>query len=1016
MRKVLFLIPLFCFLSGMLLAQTRKLSGQVFNNETAAKMDGVTVTVKGAAKGVVTDADGKFSVTVPSKGNTVLVVSSVGFTNQEITVLPTQNNIVVRLITETKALEDVVVIGYGTVQRKDLTGSVGVIGAAELVRQNNSDVENSMQGVVPGVVITKSSNNPGKAWSMDIRGESTISSTNGGTGVTEPLYVIDGVIGGRLRDLNPQDIQSIDVLKDVSSTAIYGSRGANGVVLVTTKKGSSGPARISVDSYIGANVPAHLLQLQTAQQFYQETQTDFVANGGSPNTFTANEMNTINTGQNTNWINQITQSGIHAGASVAVAGGANGTTYHFSGGYIQDDGTTLYTSWKKYTLNAGIDSKINKFLKVGFTAFIDYQTNPTGSLEATRSAYRARPTGVVYYNQLVSPSSGVYDLTVGPVMQQGYALWMGLHDNQVLNPLVEVNPANTVENVITKNMMGNAYAEITILKGLTFKSTINATNIDLQTPDYRGTLSKDRAGVNLPRATYTQNVVDTYTFDNQLNYNYSKGKHRINILAAQSAYSNIAQSYSIAVQNLPYSSLWYNLGTAGNANVTGVTSSYAQNTLESFMGRINYTYNEKYLLTLTARSDGASQLATGQKWATFPSAAVAWRMNDEKFIRKMNLFSNLKLRVSYGQVGNANVAAYSTQATVLNTIYSYQQTLGNGFAPGTLANNALKWERSQELNVGLDWGVLNNRITGTFEVYNKVTKDLILNETLPTSTGFNSVYANVGQISNRGVEILINTINISTKNFKWTTSWNFAKNHNNVDKLANGVTSIIGNSLFVGSPVKSYYDYKFAGIWQSADSATAAKYGVKPGAVKVVDKNGDGQISSSTGVDDRYILGTQLPNYTMGMTNRLYFRNIDLSFLMYYRNGTQYYNNLITGTMADYTNQRYNHVIIPGGYWTRSNPINTWYGPGVAQPSWKNAIAYQDASFLRVSDITLGYTVPPSKLEKWGGVIKRMHVFLQVTNPLIFSKYMGFDPEYNSSSYIDEVPSVTYTFGFNLGL
>jgi TonB-linked SusC/RagA family outer membrane protein len=871
-----------------------------------------------------------------------------------------------------------------------------------------------MQGMIPGVVITKSSNNPGKAWSMDIRGESTISSTNGGTGITEPLYVIDGVVGGRLRDINPQDVQSIDVLKDVSSTAIYGSRGANGVVIVTTKKGSSGAAKVTLDSYIGQNTPGHVIKIQNAQQFYDETVTDFAANGGTPNTFTPNELNWLNTGHSTNWVKAITQNGLHTGSTVAVSGGSAGTTYHFSGGYIQDDGTTIFTHWKKYSLNAGIDSKVNNFLRVGFTAFINYETNPTGSLEAMRSAFRVRPTGVIYYSDLINPSASPYDLAAGPVMANNYSLWMGINANQAINPLVEVDPTNTVEQVTTKNMMGNAYAEFTLMKGLTFKSTINASNIDLQTPDYRGTLSKDRSGVNPGRATYTQNVVNNYTFDNQINYNYATGKHRLNVLVAQSAYKNVTQSYSIAVQNLPYSSLWYNLGTAGNANVTGVSSNYVQTTLESFMGRINYAYNDKYLLTLTARADGASQLAEGNKWATFPSAAVAWKIDQEKFIQKVPVISSMKLRVSYGQVGNANVAAYSTQATVLNTIYSYQQALGNGFAPQTLANADLKWERSQELNVGLDWGILHNRITGTIEVYNKVTKDLILNENLPTSLGFNSVVANVGQISNKGVELLLNTVNISNKDFRWTTSWNFAKNINNVDKLANGVTQIIGNSLFVGKPVKSYYDYKFNGIWQQGDSAAAAVYGVKPGAVKVVDKNGDGLISTSTGIDDRMVLGTQLPNYTMGMTNRFNYKEFDFSFLMYYRNGTMFQNSLITGTMADYTNQGYNHVIIPGGYWTKQNPVNTWYAPGVNQPGWKNAIAYQDASFMRVSDITLGYTVPQKKLDKWGGAIKRMRIYTQVQNPFVFTKYLAFDPEYNSGTYIDQVPSITYTFGISL--
>ena len=350
------------------------------------------------------------------------------------------------------------------------------------------------------------------------------------------------------------------------------------------------------------------------------------------------------------------------------------------------------------------------------------------------------------------------------------------------------------------------------------------------------------------------------------------------------------------------------------------------------------------------------------------------------------------------------------QASILNTIYSYDQTLGNGFAPGNLGNKDLKWERSQELNLGLNVGFLNNRITAAVEVYNKHTKDLILQENLPTSTGFNSVFANVGEISNKGVEILLNTRNIVTDDFSWTTSVNFSKNKNRIEALANGVSAIIGNSLFVGSPVKSYYDYKFAGIWQIADSIAAKSFGQSPGSVRVVDNVADGVISAATGKDDRQVLGTQLPNYIMGMTNYFKYKDFDLSFQMYYRNGTLYNNNLLNGTMGDYTNTRYNHIVL--NYWTRNNPTNDYYGVGVSQP-YKSAIYYEDASFLRISDITLGYNMPKTLLEKLN--IDKVHIYLQVINPFVFTKYHGMDPEYNSSTYIDDVPNVIFNFGLNLG-
>jgi len=978
--------------------QGKKITGSV-RDQSGAVIPGASVVLKGTTIGTVTDTNGTFSLSnVPSKST--IVCSFVGMVTQEISAT-NKSEFAIVLAEVTVGIDEIAVIGYGTVKKKDLTGAVASLSSADIVRTTPANATQALQGQVPGVVVTKGSNLPGEAFSIDIRGENTI------TGVTEPLVVIDGVIGGRIRDINPADIQSIDILKDASSTAIYGSRGANGVIIITSKKGVLGKAKVSVDSYLGVKAPNHLPRLQTAQQFYKSMATDVSLNLGTALTFSSNEMNMINNKKSTNWVNLLTKPSIVAGSTVAVTGGTAGTTYRFSSGYIQEDGNIPGSTFKKYSLNGGLDSKVTDFLRVGFTAYLNYSTNPTGSYEALRSAYRARPTGTVYYKDLVNPSDG-YDLTEGP--WQGYAVWMGIKDNQVLNPLVEANPANYQFQITTSNEMGNAFAELTIMKGLTFKSSISASLIDQRQGDYRGTYTKDRAGVNLPRATYSTTDNSSYTFDNQLNYVFSSGKHKLNATVLQSAFKNIAETYSIAVQNLPYASAWYNLGTAGNANITGVTSSYKMNSLESYMGRVNYTYADKYLFTFTGRGDGASQLAQANKWAFFPSGAVAWRMVDEDFIRSTNLFSDLKLRLSYGQVGNSNVSPYSTQASILNTIYSYDQTLGNGFAPGNLGNKDLRWERSQELNLGLNVGFLNNRITAAIELYKKNTKDLILQENLPTSVGFNSVYANVGKISNKGIEFMLNTRNVVTKNFTWTTAFNFSKNINRVEALANGVTSIIGSSLFVGKPVKSYYDYKFAGIWQIKDSIQAKTFGQSPGSVRVVDTNKDGAISSATGKDDRQVLGTQLPNYIMGMTNRVTFKDFDLSFQLYYRNGTTYSNNLLSGTMGDYTNTRYNHIVL--NYWTRKNPTNDYYGVGVSQP-YKSAIYYENASFLRVSDITIGYTMPKKILDKLK--IDKLRIYLQINNPFVFTKYHGLDPEYNSSTYIDDVPNTLYTFGLNFG-
>jgi TonB-linked SusC/RagA family outer membrane protein len=995
MRKVLFLTSLLLCMTTVLWAQNRKLTGLVVTSENGANLSGASVTIKGTTKGVVTGADGKFSIDIPTKGNPIVVINSVGYASQEIRIT-NQTDLFVKLTADTKALEDVVVVGYGSVRKKDLTGAVGSLSPKDIVRANPANATQALQGQVTGVVITKTSNKPGQGFSIDIRGQNTI------TGATEPLVVIDGVIGARLRDINPQDIQSIDILKDASSTAIYGARGANGVIIVTSKKGLVGKPKVTFDSYLGQKQPAHMPKLLDAQQFYKATVTDVVLNGGTANTLTASEMNMVNSGKSTDWVSLIAKPSTMANSTVAVTGGSAGTTYRFSGGYIQEDGNVASTSFKKYTLNAAVDSRLNDWLRVGITAYINYSSNPTGSLEILRSAYRARPTGVVYYKDIVNPSEG-NDLAIGP--WNDLSIWMGIKDNQVPNPLIDADP-NIYQNTTTiSNPMGNAFVELTLLKGLTFKSSLSASSIDERNGEFRNTLSKSQL-TNPPRANFTQQNRGTYTIDNQLSYALTTGKHKLSATALQSAFKNNAEAYSIAAINLPFGSLWYNLGTG----TTTSTSAFSRNSLESYMGRVNYTFNDKYLVTLTGRADGASQLAAENRWAFFPSGAFAWQAGDEDFIKNLNIFSDLKLRVSYGEVGNSNVAAYSTQSGLLTTSYSFGATAVSAFAPAAIGNKDLRWERSQELNLGLNMGFLENRISATVELYKRNTRDLILNQTLPTSTGFSSVVTNVGKVSNKGLEIMLNTRNIETKNFSWTTSINFSKNINNIEALANGVTSVIGSGLFVGKPVRSFYDYQFAGIWQLADSTAAKSYGQFPGSVKVTDTNKDGVISNSTGRDDRMWLGTQLPNFTMGMTNRVSYKNFDLSFLFYYRNGTMYKNGMLDGTMADYTGGRYNKIVM--NYWTKNNPTNDFYGPGVAQP-FRGARSYEDASFIRLSDVTVGYNVPKSMLDK--RKIERMRIYMQVLNPNYWTKYNGMDPEYNSSTFIDDVPNLTYAFGLNIG-
>lgn len=971
----------------------RTISGKVIDEQSNEGLPGVSVVVKGTQKGAITDMDGGFSFSVPD-GAVTLVFSFVGYESQEILV-GNSSVINISLKPDLKQLDEMVVVGYGEQRKKDLTGAVASLQTKDITRANPVLASKAIQGQVAGATVTKTSNRPGAGYNITIRGENTINNS------TEPLVVIDGLMGGNINNLNPNDIQSMDILKDASSTAIYGARGANGVIIITTKKGVSGKPRVSYDAYVGLKVPGHVPRLMNSTEFYKNVFTDRVLENITGATFSSAEKANIDAGRTTDWTDLITDPAPQMSHNLSVSGGTDKTTYRFSGGYLNEGGNVLYTGYKRYNLNAGLDSKLGERFKVGFTTYVSYSNQEFGSQESLRGAYRARPTGTVLFKDLTNPSE-TKDININ-----GYAFWMGINDAQVPHPLMDIDPNQSKLNTTNATIMGNAYVEFEPVKGLTFRSSLSAITTNERQGDYRGQWTKSQIGAK-PRTQYDQRTLGSYTIDNIANYTADFSRHRITLTALQSAYYQRNEAYSIAVKDLPYNSFWYALNTG---TLTANSSSLIERSLASYMGRINYSYADKYLLTLTGRSDGASQLSDGNKWAFFPSVAVGWRLNEEPFISNLNVFSNLKLRVSYGQVGNSGVNPYSTQAGLLATGYDFDGTAANGFAPLNLANKDLKWERSGELNMGVDVGFFKNRINASLEFYNRKTVDLILNQKIPTVTGFNQVVANVGQIENKGVELTLNTANIVRKDFNWNSTFTFTKNNNKLLQLyGEGQTADKGNKLFVGFPIRANFDYQFNGIWQTADKDLATKYGQLPGQVRVVDQNNDGKISSAEGSDDRIILGTQLPKFLMGVTNRLNFKNIDFSFFIYYRNGTQYSNSTLSGTFGEISGTRYNKLASID-YWRSDNPSNTYWGVAGAGP-YRGAINYQDASFLRISDLTLGYTIPTNLMSRWK--LSNARVYAQASNPFIFSKYTGFDPEFNSAIYQDDVPSILYTFGVNV--
>ncbi|MDF9796431.1 TonB-linked SusC/RagA family outer membrane protein [Catalinimonas alkaloidigena] len=983
---------LFSSLGSVVQKQLEKsISGTVTDIENDEPLPGTNVVVKGTTIGTVTDIDGNYRLSVPDDAS-ILVFSSVGYTSEEIEI-GNQTVINVSMSSDIQSLSEVVVIGYGAVEKKDVTGAIASVESKDIVRANPVQAAKAIQGQVAGVNVTRANGRPGAGYNINIRGLNSINFSN------EPLVVIDGVMGGDLNALNPTDIESMDVLKDASATAIYGSRGANGVIIISTKRGATGKPQVTYDGYVGVKTPAHLPDMQNAQEFYKASVTDNEMDGGSPPTLTTTEQDMVDNGKSTDWVDEVTDPTSQTSHTVSVGGGSDNTNYYFSGGYLKEGGNLLNTKFERYNINGSMDSKLNNIVKVGFTSNYSFSNQVLGSNEALRSAYRARPTGVIYYDDILNPDENK-DLD-----WNGYAVWMGIDDKQVLNPLVEAHPDNFQDETRKNNFFGNAYVEITPVEGLSIKSSLSASFLNERWGQFRGTFTKSQKTTRNPMAYRNTTMLSNFTLDNIISYNKSIGEHDVTITGVQSAFQERTEVMNSRVNNLPYNSLWYAMGTS--STIDGFNTNLVERALLSYMGRVMYDFQDKYLLTLTGRWDGASQLSEGNQWAFFPSAAIAWRLGDEGFIQNINTISDAKIRVSYGFVGNSSVAPYSTLANLINTGYDFGGTPAFGFAPGNLGNKDLVWEKSQELNIGMDLGLIQNRIYTSLEIYNRKTVDLILSQKIPTSTGYGEVISNIGEVNNKGVELALTTINVANTNFKWSTNINFSTNKNEILELyGGGIDEDIGNKLFVGEPLGANYDYEFDGIWQLDEADEAEVYEQVPGSVKVVDQNDDGLITSD---EDRVVLGSTQPKWLMGITNRFTFNQFDLSFLIYTSQGAQYRNSMLSGTMGEVQRGRYNALDL--NYWTSENPTNDYYSGAVSNP-YRGAIQYQDASFLRISDITLGYTLSDTMLNRLG--LSNFRAYTQVINPFVFHNFDGMDPEYNTGTYNDDVPSATYLIGINL--
>ena len=961
-------------------------------DEKGAPIPGVNVLIKGKSGGTASDAEGNYRLTGVTPGS-MLVFSQIGMETQQI-IITNQTTLNVTLKDAPTGLNEVVVVGYGTQARKDITGAVTSVKNQDLHERPVNNLTQALQGKAAGVYISTSStggngNEPGASPKIFIRGARSINASN------EPLYVIDGIpITGGLNDINPDDIISIDILKDASSTAIYGSRGANGVVIVTTRRGRTGPAQVNYNAYASIGAIARYIDVMDGPQFAEYKRESRRANNtynnadpnADKNLFNAIELASIADGTSTDWQRMFLQNQKRQNHELNINGGTETTKYSISFGYNSDKGYNPAQDFNRYSTRVNIDQDLGTRFKVGVSLLASYtKANNANS----------------YYNTLInSPLGKPYDAA-------GNLIFLPSNDALLPNPLSDLVPDAVISRNTRMRVLGSFYGEAKIFDGLTFRTNFGPDLAENRSGSF---FSPNTTYRNLAQSTAanSEDFTLTYTWENILTYKKTFGKHRIDLTGLQSITSRTLESTSQNVMGLPLES-FENYNTGAAATILGVGSAYNKWSILSYMGRANYAFNDKYLVTFTARADGSSRFGENNKWGFFPSAALGWNIMNEDFMKGVSAINNMKLRVSYGKTGNTGINAYQTQGLLNRTVYDFGGTDAFGYRPGSIRNDDLRWESTTALNIGLDYGILNNRITGSVEAYTSTTKDLLLFKVLPATGGFDQVLQNIGTTRNRGFEFSISTLNIKpgTENgFSWNTDLNFAVSKEEIVELSQGKVDDVGNSRFIGYPITTYYEYKKIGIWQLGQEAEAAKYSSSVGQVKIQDTNGNGRIDS----DDRVKLGQELPTFTGGMTNRFAYKGFSLSVLVLANFGNTFINPLYTGNTLALAG-RYNNLNV--NYWTKNNPTNDFPQPNVANttPTFPRALQYFDGSFVKIKNLNLGYQFAQNTAKKIAA--KTLRIYGSVTDPFTFapylSKFNGTDPEIPGRPAI-----VTYTLGLNV--
>jgi TonB-linked SusC/RagA family outer membrane protein len=1014
--SVLLLVAMIALFHASGYAQTKVVKGTI-KDASGLPVPGVNVLIKGSQNGVSTDLDGSYSISA-APGN-VLTYSFIGFKKQEITVGNATTYDVV-LKEDDNSLEEVVVVGYGTKKKKDLTGSIVSVTAEEIASRPVVNAVQAMQGKAAGVDVA-STERPGTVGAITIRGARSISASNA------PLYVVDGIPlnsrlvtdsstgkisvdanSGGIDFLNPTDIETIDVLKDASATAIYGSRGANGVIIVTTKKGKNGRFTLNYDTSIVMETIHENAPMMTAGQYIEFRRWGrYYSN---PSAFPKGDAPTIENDKliflasadpaawaniekgwaggtwdgskvaTTDWTKFVTRTGITQQHTIGVSGGTEKMKAYGSFGYLNNTGTLFGQSYVRYSGTANVDITPTKWFSMGVGLNTSYGVNEYGQSNTGRTAVTSS-TGIYATARTNLPYAVPYDANGNRIDSPG-------GDSTIRTPVDEYKLSQ--DQRVTLRAFGSLYAQFDLgalsskLDGLKYRINFGPDLTSFREGIYLDGKSAIRSGTSF--ASLANEHTISYTLDNLVFYNKTFGNHTVGgtLLMSQTEYHN--ETNSMSANDIKNPENKWNALTPANVTLAGYSSGLTDTGLLSYMARANYSYADKYLFTASGRYDGASQLASENRWAFFPSASAAWVINKEKFLENVSWINQLKMRVGYGVTGNAAVPAYATQPPLTGIVYPN----GSGVVNNTsLGNVELGWEQTAQFNYGIDFSMFNSRVSGALDYYTSKTTDLLLKSSVPTVIGVKDTYQNVGETEGSGLELTLNTVNVTTKDFEWTSNLSASYQQSKIVALQNGKFDDINNNLFIGDSQNVIYGFESNGIWKPEDAAEMAKFNAAAGSnifsfgnARPVDQNGDYKIDAN---NDRVIIGSKDPKYIMGLTNTFSYKNVELSFFIYGRMG-YYYDTLGENEGAKGSQRQINYYTDNNINAEYQKPI---YSAGTGDPYYP-ILGYRSGSFLKMRNVSLAYHFDKELVQKLG--LNKLRLYCQATNPgMIFTKVKWTD-------------------------